>query len=67
MGDLAIPKDLHGDPAVQIKGDQERGACAPGVINPDLSNFCLPAPDGELPAEVPRLIGSAVSAGEGRP
>jgi hypothetical protein len=59
-----MPKDLHGNPGMHVEGDQKRGAGAPGVVDPDVTDSRFPAPVGELPVEVARLIGRAVNAGE---
>ena len=59
-----MPKDLHGDPGMHVEGDQERGAGAPGVVDPDVADPRFPAPVGELPVEVARLVGRATDTGE---
>ena len=59
-----MPKYLHGDPGVHVERDQKLGARAPGVVDPDVTDSCFPAPIGELPVEVARLIRRATDAGE---
>ena len=63
-GDPAVPKDAHRDSRMHVEGDQERGACAPGVMDPDVADSCFAASDSELPVEVPPLVGRAAGSGE---
>jgi hypothetical protein len=52
---------------MNVEGDQERGARAPGVVDLDVADTGLGAPQCEMPGEVPRLVGRAVAGGEYEP
>jgi hypothetical protein len=53
--DLAVPQHLHGHPGVDVEGDEQRGACAPGGVHRDWANARLGAACLEVPVEVARL------------
>src|SRR5215471_19632716 len=62
--DLAVPKDLHGDAGVNLKGGQQRSACPAGAVHCDLGNPGLCDATVEAAVEVARLDRCAVAGGE---
>jgi hypothetical protein len=52
---------------MHVECDQERGAGAARVMDPDVVDPGLAAAQGEMAGEIPRLVGRALGSGEHEP